>query len=93
MSFDPELPELHDLDPRLCAGPHWLPEPHPEAFQHPHDWGYANCWKCGLSKDDLRRRFAEWRYEALLERNTAALEAIGVRLDELGDSRAIPREG
>jgi hypothetical protein len=49
------------------------------------------CRWCEADADEVRRRFTEWRYEQLIERNTAALRAIGGRLEDIEELvRAIP---
>ena len=89
--FDPRLPELSDGDPRLCRGrddweewpegeerPDWMG---PEPYTSVHRWQGNNadrmyCGWCECTSDHVRRRFAEWRYEDLIARNTEALESL-----------------
>ena len=51
-------------DPRLCQG------------DRPHEWIVSSgmrCMICGVTPDEVERRFRDWRYESLVEKLTEAI--------------------
>lgn len=81
--YDRQLPELHDRDPRLCPGRVWLPSEQPpdKPFLEPHEFEPGDrCWRCYASKDDVRARFSDWRYEQVIIENTRSLDRLAVAI-------------